>query len=347
MFVTDEQTGLSYFRRASLQPLHMFELLGLLVALALYNGITLPISLPRVFYRILAGYPSPPTARKAVEELRDGWPILARSMESVLDDDIPDLEYTFPFEANGIRMQILSPENVYHNDACTRGLAWLQTDEPEIGCQNDPRNRETIQVTSTTPEVDLNVISEEIPGWKLERASSEPEDVTPENKEYYVMQYAHCTIYHLVLPQWKAFERGVWNSELIEQRHLRLFSPNQLKSLIEGTSHLDITALRYATQYDGYSANDPYMHMFWRVVGSWSEAKQKQLLKFVTAAERIPITGGLTFVIKRYESENSERLPTSSTCFGTLMLPVYRSERVLGGKLSLALRYGSEGFGTG
>lgn len=325
----------------------MFELLGLLVALALYNGITLPISLPRVFYRILAGYPNPPTAYQAVEELRDGWPVLARSMQSVLDNHIPDLEYTFPFEANGIRMQILSPENVYHNDARTRGLSRLQIYEPEFGSQNDPKIRDILQVTSTTPEVNLKVISDEVPGWKLERASSEPEDVTQENKDYYVMQYAHYTIYHSVSPQWKAFERGFWDGELIEQRHLRLFSPCQLKSLVEGTAQLDITALRNNTQYDGYGVNDPYMHMFWRVVGSWSEAKQKQLLKFVTAAERIPITGGLTFVIKRFDSENKERLPTSSTCFGTLMLPMYRSETVLSQKLSLALKYGSEGFGTG
>lgn len=341
MFVTDEQTGLSYFRPASLQPLHMFELFGLLIALAIYNGITLPVSLPQVFYRLLAGYPNPSLAHRAVDELRDGWPILARSMQSVLENDIPDLEYTFPFEANGVRMQTLSLDDVHHDDAT------VQIYPPNGIHHDDAKVRDNLQVISTTPEVELREISQELPGWRLERASSEPEEVTPENKENYVIQYARYTTYHSVSPQWKAFERGFWGSNLIEKRHLRLFSPLQLRSLVEGTSQLDISALRSATQYDGYSATDPYMHMFWRIVGTWSDSKQKQLLKFVTAAERIPITGGLTFVIKRYDSENKERLPTSSTCFGTLMLPMYRSERVLSQKLSLALKYGSEGFGTG
>lgn len=343
MFVTDEQTGLSHFRPGSLQPLHMFELFGLLFALAIYNGITLPISLPWVYYRILVGYQGPERAQEAIEELRDGWPVLARSMESVLENDIPDLEFAFPFEANGIHMQVLPPPTIFHDDIIFGQVVTAHT----IHRGDAQLPRRILQVTSTTPEVDFDEISEELPGWKLERAPSEPEEITRENKEKYVKAYASHIVYDSASPQWQAFERGFWGSDLIEQRHLRLFSPAQLKLLVEGTSQLDITALRSATQYDGYSASDPYMNWFWRVVTSWSEAKQKQLLKFVTAAERIPITGGLTFVIKRYDSENKERLPTSSTCFGTLMLPMYRSERVLAQKLSLALKYGSEGFGTG
>lgn len=35
MFTTDPQTGLSYFTAGSLQPLYMFELFGLLLALAI------------------------------------------------------------------------------------------------------------------------------------------------------------------------------------------------------------------------------------------------------------------------------------------------------------------------
>ncbi|KAK4506597.1 hypothetical protein PRZ48_000329 [Zasmidium cellare] len=327
MFITDEQTGISYFRPGSLQPLHMFELLGTLLALAIYNGITLPISLPRAYYRILAGLPSPASARHAIEEINDGWPVLARSLQNVLDDDIPGLEISYPFEANGIHMQTLLPIGHYSKDPV--------------------RQRIPLLVTSAIPEVAIKDISEQLPGWNLRRVPFEPKEVTPDNKESYIKGYVLHASYCSATPQWQAFERGFWDSKLIEKRHLRLFSPSQLKTLVEGTSHLDITFLRSVTQYDGYGANDMYIHRFWRIVLSWPEVKQKQLLKFVTAAERIPITGGLTFIIKRYDSENSERLPTSSTCFGTLMLPMYRNERVLEQKLSLALKYGSEGFGTG
>jgi hypothetical protein len=50
MFTTDPITGLSYFRPGSLQPLYMFELFGLLVALAAYNGITIPVRFPLALY---------------------------------------------------------------------------------------------------------------------------------------------------------------------------------------------------------------------------------------------------------------------------------------------------------
>ena len=77
MFTTDVITGLSYFRPGSLQPLYMFELFGLLVALALYNGITLPISFPLAFYKNLLGFPC-----DELRDIQDGWPEIARSLQS-------------------------------------------------------------------------------------------------------------------------------------------------------------------------------------------------------------------------------------------------------------------------
>lgn len=323
MFVTDPETGASSFRSGSLQPLYMFELFGILMALAIYNGITLPITLPWIFYRELQGYPDLVDAHRAIDAIRGDWPALARSMQSVLDEDIPGLETAFPFEANGIRMQALGQS------------------------RSDSDARPILSIASTMPEVDIKDIAEELPGWKLVKATNEPEEVTPESKDKYVAAYILYTAFVSVEPQWRAFKRGFHNSGILDAKALDLFDPSQLKALVEGSSRLDLADLRRIAQYDGYRANDPYMHMFWRVIGSWPEEKQKQLLKFVTAAERIPITGVLTFVIKRFETENTERLPTSSTCFGTLMLPLYRSERVLVQKLSLALKYGTEGFGTG
>ncbi|KAF2151880.1 hypothetical protein K461DRAFT_227610 [Myriangium duriaei CBS 260.36] len=56
LFETDSNTHLSWFKAASLEPLHRYELLGLLFGIALFNGITLPISFPRVFYAKLMGW---------------------------------------------------------------------------------------------------------------------------------------------------------------------------------------------------------------------------------------------------------------------------------------------------
>jgi len=42
----------------------------------------------------------------------------------------------------------------------------------------------------------------------------------------------------------------------------------------------------------------------------------------------------------------TELLPTSSTCFGTLYLPRYKDEATLERKLGVALEFGGVGFGT-
>ena len=72
---------------------------------------------------------------------------------------------------------------------------------------------------------------------------------------------------------------------------------------------------------------------------------RKQLLAFVTGSDRAPIRGlgDLKFVIAR-NGPHSERLPTSHTCFNTLLLPDYNSREAVRKRLSTALGY-SEGFG--
>ena len=91
----------------------------------------------------------------------------------------------------------------------------------------------------------------------------------------------------------------------------------------------------------------------------WPAEKQKALLKFVTAAERIPVTGASALTFRVQQSVPSHRsvgagageeavqlLPTSSTCFGTLYLPRYKDEETLERKLGIALEFGGVGFGT-
>ncbi|KAI7546810.1 hypothetical protein KC331_g5389 [Hortaea werneckii] len=329
MFTTDVRSGLSYFRPGSLQPLYMFELLGLLMALAIYNGVTLPISFPKVFYKFLTdGAPKRPSddgeggASASLQYLRDAWAAESRSLESLLKEDIPDLEYSFPLEANGLRLAVHFEES----DPPT----------PILSSVTDEKGRSV----ETMPMLFW-------PGWKVLRPPQEPGIVTAENKSRYVSEYAWWLTWTSVESQWKAFMNGF--HRVIDQRSLSIFKPADLKAFVEGSSHLDIAELRKSTQYDGYEAKSKYIQNFWRLVSSWPEEKQKKLLKFVTAAERIPIGGAsqLTFVIKKTVVEDLEHLPTSSTCFGTLYLPRYASSEALNEKLSRAIEYGLEGFGTG
>lgn len=78
----------------------------------------------------------------------------------------------------------------------------------------------------------------------------------------------------------------------------------------------------------------------------YSPEKRRQLLEFVTASDRIPSNGigSVVFVVQR-SGGDSDRVPTSMTCFGRLLLPEYASRRKMREKLRVALENG-RGFGV-
>ncbi|KAK3115691.1 hypothetical protein LTR53_004707 [Teratosphaeriaceae sp. CCFEE 6253] len=320
---TTNSTGISYFRAGSLQPLYMFELLGLLFALAVYNGITLPVSIPFHFYDQLLG-----GTGSALDDLRDGWPEEAKSLGYLIDtpgaDD--DFEYLFPMEANGVR---------------------IYATEPLL--ERDGTLRVAHAVSAADSSINVNMEDLEWPGIRFVQSRDlKTPVVTANNKEKYAHEYASWLTSGAVAPQLDAFHRGFLR--VVDRHSLSvLVTPQNLRALVEGSTNLDVEELRKATRYDGFDPDSKYIAGFWRMLKGWPEAKQRQLLKFVTAAERMPMggPGHLTFVIQRAQPLTTEYLPTTSTCFGTLQLPHYPSVAILDQKLSLAIKYGLEGFGTG
>ncbi|PPJ53628.1 hypothetical protein CBER1_00841 [Cercospora berteroae] len=337
MFTTDPQTGLSFFRAGSLQPTYMFELFGLLMALAIYNGITLPVRLPSMFYYILCGSEHDlMLAHDPLIMIQDAWPTVARSLRSLRTEYVEDLEFAFPLEANGIRLSCL-PLTGETNSSLHDRLK-LRVVSSSLSSRSSVR-----------PSIDMNQLRHAWPGWDIVESEEKPEPVAPENIERYLAAYSTWLCYHSVRPQIQAFAHGFRTSQLLNRTTLSILGPSLLKSYVEGTDVLDIADLKAAARYDGYDERLKYIQAFWRIVAAWPQEKQKLLLKFVTAAERIPIGGAghLTFIIKRSQPNDPNALPTSSTCFGTLMLPRYQSHEILAAKLDIALKFGAEGFGTG
>lgn len=76
-----------------------------------------------------------------------------------------------------------------------------------------------------------------------------------------------------------------------------------------------------------------------------SDNEKKQLLAFSTGSDRVPVGGlvDLRFVIAK-QGPDSDRLPTSHTCFNHLLLPEYKSKDKLEKLLKKAIQH-SEGFG--
>ncbi|MCQ6493010.1 HECT domain-containing protein, partial [Vibrio parahaemolyticus] len=79
-------------------------MVGILFSLAIYNGITLPVTFPLAFYEYLQTIGNPRCIGAdydAVEYIRDGWPGLAKNFEQLLswsEGDVEDIfmrEYVF------------------------------------------------------------------------------------------------------------------------------------------------------------------------------------------------------------------------------------------------------------
>jgi len=90
----------------------------------------------------------------------------------------------------------------------------------------------------------------------------------------------------------------------------------------------------------------PSFGFFWDLMHNDLDYEQKrQFLLFVTGSALSPLggLGELRLTIQR-ASPDSQLLPTSSTCFHTLLLPDYSSKEKLKTKLLIALS-NSEGFG--
>ncbi|KAE8445104.1 hypothetical protein EG329_013706 [Mollisiaceae sp. DMI_Dod_QoI] len=84
-FTIDNRTKMTWFLPGSPEPLWKFELIGMIISLAVYNGLTLPVTFPKALYRKLLD--------EDVTELHhiaDGWPDLANGLTQLLEWDEKD-----------------------------------------------------------------------------------------------------------------------------------------------------------------------------------------------------------------------------------------------------------------
>ncbi|XP_077983579.1 ubiquitin-protein ligase E3A-like [Glandiceps talaboti] len=176
-----------------------------------------------------------------------------------------------------------------------------------------------------------------------ENGSSCP--VNNKNREEFVELYADYILNKSVEKQFRAFLRGfmmVTDESPIKQ----WFTPEEVEMLVCGSKHLDFGALEEATEYDGgFTRNSPIIKQFWEIVHGFSEEDKKKLLMFCTGSDRVPIGGlaKLKLIIAR-NGPDSDRLPTSHTCFNVLLLPSYANKEKLEERLIKAIS-NAKGFG--
>ena len=79
MFVRCNETRTVWFNPQSFESGAIFELTGMILGLAIYNGIILDVPLPNVLYSKLKG------RKPTLEDLLDIEPTIARNLKDLLD----------------------------------------------------------------------------------------------------------------------------------------------------------------------------------------------------------------------------------------------------------------------
>ena len=317
LFTTDESTRMTWFRPGGVEPEWKFEMVGLILSLAVYNGLTLPVSFPEALYRKLLGEPV-----TDIHHIADGWPELARNLTQLLEwdetygtvEDVIARTYEFSVEAFGVhvsREMIPAAASTLRNNKEPRWPSWHSSMAPP---------------TTGNP--------------------ADAPMVTGENRYAYVNDYIQYLTDISVAPQYKAFERGF--RTVLHPKSLSLLTPPLLRNLVEGDQTIDMSELRRHARYVGWDATHRTVRDFWSIVKSYDETMKRKLLEFVTASDRVPIGGikSLQFVIQKNGTQDDDKghLPTAYTCYGTLLLPEYRDREVLRERLSMALE-NAQGFG--
>jgi len=109
--------------------------------------------------------------------------------------------------------------------------------------------------------------------------------------------------------------------------------------------------LRRNSSHSHSHSEVPVIKALWAAVASFDDALQRDFLMFVTGSKTAPM-GGLgalrppahsSFKVQR-DGPDSNRMPTSHTCFNTLLLPEYDPPSKLAKILEYAVREGHEGF---
>lgn len=320
-FTVDDRTRMTWFRPSSPEELWKFELIGLLVSLAVYNGLTLPVTFPKALYRKLIGEPV-----TELHHIADGWPDLASGLTQLLEwdekdglvEDVFARTYEFSAEAFGqpITREMKPPK--------PREEPWPQF--PKMSAERDP---------SASPP--------------LPPHAANPDDaplVTSANRSAYVYDYIRYLTDVSVRPQYEAFARGF--RTCFHPKSLALLTSNVLQSLVEGVQEIDVSELRRYTRYVGWDAGHRAVRDFWSIVKRYDDGMKRKLLEFVTASDRLPVGGvkNMNFVVQKngVETGDGGHLPTAYTCYGTLLLPEYKDKDVLRERLAMALE-NAQGFG--
>lgn len=305
MFQFIEETNSHWFRKDFLESEHSWTLIGIMFGLAAFNSILLNVQFAPVVYRKLAV-----AFRNNLLRMRLTKEVQMEQLE--YKADLEDVCETFPQIGNSLRqLRNYAGDDVEETfDLCF--------EVSYAGLFNDT-------VTVELKENGANIA------------------VTNENREEFIDLYVEYLINGSISTAFVNFADGF--SLMMNGPCLPMFTADELETLVCGEEKLDFAAMRNTARYEGYDEKSETVVNLWQVLDEYDLELKKLFLVFVTGSDRAPIggLGNLKIVVQRAGSDTN-RLPTSYTCFNTLLLPEYSSRGKLRDRLSTAIR-NSKGFG--
>ncbi|KAK9794902.1 hypothetical protein WJX73_001812 [Symbiochloris irregularis] len=89
MFKYNQQTRTFWFNSTTLEDMREFALVGMVLGLAIYNGVILDVHFPLLVYKKLLGRPV------GLQDMKTAFPELAKGLQTLLDYDGSDMEDVF------------------------------------------------------------------------------------------------------------------------------------------------------------------------------------------------------------------------------------------------------------
>lgn len=135
-----------------------------------------------------------------------------------------------------------------------------------------------------------------------------------------------------------AIERGM--AEVTPMRYLKLFSWQQLETLVAGSPLFDFNLWKLKTEASGLSAKT--VDLFWKVMASLTSKEQSGFIRFAWGRSRLPPPKDSNTKMKLNFGQG--RLPVAHTCFFSIELPEYATEEEMRTGLLTAINFGVGGI---
>ncbi|KAF7699580.1 Ubiquitin-protein ligase E3A [Cucumispora dikerogammari] len=160
--------------------------------------------------------------------------------------------------------------------------------------------------------------------------------VTRSNVLEFIALYVNWIVDISIAETFNAAKQGFFS--VVNFNSIKDLKPHEMEKIAVGSQFIDLKLLKRHVVYSGFKEDDQIIRQFWEVLGSYNDRTLKKFVQFVTGNDRVPVIGLDKWKITILKNGcDTERLPSSQTCFNSLLLPEYSSKDRLAKKLTTAI----------